>query len=106
MLAKYSKVPREKISFILNKGDFSTSALFLIRSIKNNHPFSRYRVIISKKISNKAVIRNKLRRQVYESIRLNKSETGNQDIILIPKKNITTANYQEIEKDIWKSLAK
>ena len=105
MISTKHRVPRELIPYILRKGEESASTLFIIRYMKNDQHFSRYRVIISKKIEAKAVPRNKLRRQVYEAIR-NSMEIKNQnyDYILIPKKKIIDASYQNIQLDISKNI--
>lgn len=103
MIAKKYRIEREKISYILKKGKSYKSSLFIVRFKKNNKENPRFAVIISKKISAKAVIRNKLKRQIYEAIR-NKLKTTeikeNLDIILIPKKTTKNYEYQEIEKDM------
>ncbi len=106
MISTSHRVPRKSIPYVLRKGAESTSKLFIIRYKKNEQGFSRYRVIISKKIDAKAVKRNKLRRQVYESIRTNipKKEEISYDYILIPKKKIINATYQNIQSDISKHI--
>ncbi len=111
MIAKQYRIPKERIPYILKKGDQKKSALFIIKYQKNNEHFFRYRVIISKKIDKSAVKRNKLRRQIYESIRINSIDekkalknTTNYDILLIPKKNISSNSYKEIEKDIINNI--
>ena len=106
MISTKARVPRQSIPYILKKGNSYHSELFIIRHTKNDGHNSRYRVIISKKLLREAVDRNKLRRQVYEAIRKNDKESAKQgqDIILIPKKNILTRNYQQIEEDIKKNV--
>ncbi len=101
MILNKHKVPRVDIPYILKKGQLSNSDLFIIRCRENNENFSRFRVIISKKLEAKAVKRNKLRRQIYEAIRENlETKSINNDYILIPKKKIVKNIYQEIAKDI------
>ena len=105
MISKKYKVPRVDIPYILEKGQLTNSNLFIIRYKKNEEKFSRFRVIISKKLESKAVKRNKLRRQIYESIRLNlENNIENNDYILIPKKKIIEKNYQEISEDIKENI--
>jgi len=98
------RVPRHRIPYILKKGFQKKSKLFIIRHSENKESFSRYRTIVSKKIHKRAVDRNKLRRQIYEAIRTNIDKDSiqeiNYDIILIPKKNIITKKFQEIDQDI------
>ncbi|MBI2634511.1 ribonuclease P protein component [Candidatus Peregrinibacteria bacterium] len=103
MIAKKFKVPSQDIPYILKNGEERFSGLFIVRIIKNNAGFSRYRVIVSRKMDRKAVGRNRLRRQVYEAIRMrhqNTGHTGNNDLILIPKKIILGKKYVDIETDI------
>ncbi len=103
MIAKKIRIFKSLIPFILNKGESGTSRLFIIKYIENKELFNRYRVIVSRKVEAKAVKRNKLRRRIYEALRLSSNEgqkDKNYDIILIPKKKIINAKYQDIEKDI------
>ncbi len=104
MLSKLYRIERNQINYILRKGEGSISKLFIIRYIKNDRKFNRYATVISKKIYLKAVPRNKLRRQIYEAIRLvtkeSEATSKNSDMVLIPKKSITKADFNEIEKDL------
>jgi ribonuclease P protein component len=104
MLEKKYRIERNQTQYILKKGKDSVSKLFIIRYIKNNKEFNRYCSVVSKKIYVKAVDRNKLRRQIYEAIRAASSEikpsTESFDIVLIPKKRIISAQFEEIEVDI------
>ncbi|MFH1218527.1 MAG: ribonuclease P protein component [Candidatus Peregrinibacteria bacterium] len=104
MIAKKYRISRNIIDYILKKGGETDSKLFIIRYVANNKGFNRYRSIVSKKIYPKAVDRNRLRRQIYESVRLSEKETTKKDnftdIILIPKKGIIKVPYEDIEKDV------
>lgn len=106
MIAAKFRIPRADISYILKKGEQFISKLFIVKYTENKEDFSRYRVIVSRKIYPKAVKRNHLRRQIYEAIRLNqgKEEGKKKDLVLIPKKNILKADYKSIEEDIKKII--
>mgnify|MGYP003964607333 CR=1 FL=1 len=107
MIAQKYRVPKEFIPRLLRNGESYRSNLFIIRYAENSKDFNRYRVIISKKIHPKAVARNKLRRQVYEALRINSLEkTPGNDLILIPKKIIISKSYADIEQDIIKNITK
>ncbi len=107
MLAKKYRIERNQIQYILKKGLQDTSRLFIIRYIENKKKFNRYCITVSRKIDTKAVIRNKLRRQVYEAIRTSNNQPKNHlDIVLIPKKNILKANFEEITQDIEEIINK
>ena len=111
MIAKQFRVPRERINYILRKGQQHFSKLFIIRCAPNQAGFSRFRTIVSTKVHKSAVDRNKLRRQIYESLRLEitkKHSSAPLDTILIPKKAIKSATFEQIISDLnsipWKNL--
>lgn len=80
---------------------------FVLRFVKNHKDISCFAVVISKKISAKAVIRNKVRRRIYEVIRLNidKIKKG-YNIIIFVKKGILDLDYNDIEKELLYVLKK
>jgi len=101
MIAQKFRIPKEYIPYLLKKGEQKASDLFIIRYAKNDHFFCRYRTIVSKKLEKEAVDRNKLRRQIYESVRCNDNQSENgYDILLIPKKQILKKSFQDIQKDL------
>ncbi len=101
MISKSYRVPRNRIEYILKKGETSHSDLFIKKFKENEEGVNRFSTIVSCKIDPKAVRRNKLRRQIYEAIRLNIPKTTKTfDSILIPKKRILQSSYQEIFDDI------
>lgn len=110
MLEKKYRIERNQTQYILKKGEDDVSKLFIIRYIKNNKEFNRYCSVVSRKLYLKAVDRNKLRRQIYEAIRLISKEIPRPkesiDIVLIPKKNIIKAKYEEMELDIREIITK
>ncbi len=66
-----------------------TFPLFTIKTGPNNLGRYRFRIIISKKIDKRAVIRNKIRRKIKECIKevLN-AEYESKDCLIIVRKNI------------------
>ncbi len=66
----------------------------------NNLGYSRVGYIVSKKISKKAVVRNRVKRLFRECFRSNKSFWGSKDILFICKKNISSWKPEMIEEDI------
>lgn len=92
----------------LKSGKKEISRFFIIKKIPNQLSFSRFAIVTSKKCIKKAVDRNKIRRRIYESIRLNLKTTKSpqelsktaEDIVLIAKKNILEATFSEIKKDL------
>lgn len=101
MISKKHRAPKQLIRKILSTGEEFRSSLFIVRKLKNNEQFPRFRAIVSKKIYPKAVDRNYLRRQIYETIQvLSQNSSDNNDYIFIPKKKIINANYQELAQDL------
>jgi len=78
-----------------------------IKFAKNNLGNSRFGFVVSKKVSLKATIRNKIKRQVREIIQLNlKNIEKGLDIVIICHPEIANKNYQEIEKEILQIVKK
>lgn len=83
--------------------------LLVLRFRENEHEDHRFSVIISHRISTKAVPRNRVKRQIHEVIRLNADKFPKKphfDILVLPKKNILGATYEDIEADILAALKK
>ena len=72
---------------------------------KFTHP--RFGVVVSKKVSLKAVKRNKLKRQVNHILRNElKKFSKSYDIIFIATKKISSAKFSQISEDIEKTIKK
>lgn len=73
----------------------------------NTRNHQRFAVVISKKVIKSAVGRNRVRRRVYEAIRLNLPEfKDNKDcIFVIYSKTIKDINFEEL-KELIKNLLK
>jgi len=62
---------------------------------------SRFSVIIGSKIAKKAVDRNLFKRRIHEIIQANLASLPlENDFLIIPKKEILTKKYQELEIDL------
>jgi len=102
MIAKKYRLMRWRVQKILKRGINKKVGMFDIRLLPNKKTYNRYAIVISKKISKLAVIRNFKRRQIYESIRnIDVNETVPCfDVVFIPKKHILTCNYQKIYQNV------
>lgn len=102
MIAKEFRISKKKdFDIILKSKSKFYSNNFVLRFSKNELSKSRFCVVISKKISKKAVIRNKIRRRIYEIIRLNydKIKPGF-DFMILPKLSVLKLDYCDIERDL------
>ncbi len=78
---------------------------FFVKYSKNSLNVARFGIVVSRKISVKAVQRNKIKRRVCSIIRdLLKDYNKSYDIVLISRKNIIKASFKDIQEDIRKIL--
>ena len=72
--------------------------LFGVRKVKNDLGHNRFGIMISTKVSKKAVVRNKIRRRIREALK--KNTTGNDqgfDVIINVLKEAAESSYADIE---------
>ena len=101
MLAKKYRLAKTKdIEAVAKRGQKIFSPYFLIKIFKNDLPHSRITVIVSKKVSNKATIRNRLKRIITEQLRLNFNQikTGLDILVLISPKILVNGKIVDGEK--------
>lgn len=74
---------------------------------RNNLGLNRFGFVVSKKVSNKAVVRNKIRRRLSEIIKaeINNIKNGT-DLIIIALPGIEKKEFSEIKKSIEEALTK
>ncbi len=92
---------------IFKQGISSFSPTLLIKRQKNNLGVNRYGVIVSTKVSPKAVVRNKIKRLIREVFKQEKTKLsqGN-DLIFIAQKDIKDKLYQEVLASVQKQFKK
>lgn len=97
------------LRYVYNKGKSVRTQLFTIKYVPNTRRTApRFSVVVSKKVIKSAVGRNRIRRRLYEYLRLNtKRLNGNYDIVVIctsgelrtlPFEDISTQLNQLFEK--------
>ncbi len=102
MLAKQYRLQKDRdFELVFKKGRAFNSKFLFLKLRKNNLQVSRFGFIIGKKISNKAVIRNKLKRQLRAIVKKNfpSIKTGF-DIVIVAKPEIINKKYQDIKNDL------
>ncbi|MCK4635373.1 MAG: ribonuclease P protein component [Candidatus Moranbacteria bacterium] len=86
----FNKVFRNGKSFY---GDF-----FMVKVLKNNLELNRFAVVVSKKVSLKAVERNGIKRKLREVLKKNVNLfPENCDVIIYVNKSILGKSFNEIE---------
>lgn len=110
VLRRNKRIPKGSyIDELIKNGDKLESHFLVIRKTPNELSHNRYAVNVSKKLEKSAVKRNRLRRRIYEIVRLlEKSENIKNerklDIIFFARKPLLTMNYMEIEEALTSLL--
>lgn len=105
----YRLTKKDHVPAILKEGKMHRGAHFVVRFRENrlNHP--RFGVIVSQKIRDKAVDRNRLRRQMFESLRLYLKKNPSLrsfDLIVLPQKGLARLPYATLDGSLCGMLNK
>lgn len=86
---------------VFKKGKKFGNRHFQFYYVKNRKNANRLGIIVSKKVSKKAVVRNRIKRRIREAYRLNESRfrTG-YDMIIIAKKRCAEDSYQDLSRSL------
>lgn len=106
MLPKINRLTKKKdFERVFKEGKKCNSDFLFCKFFKNNLDVSRFGLIVSQKVSKKATIRNRIKRQIREAIRLKlpKIQKGF-DVIFIVKPNIKRRSFSEILEKLEKIL--
>jgi ribonuclease P protein component len=100
-----AKVNRLKVSdHNLKSAVIGSTMLFALRKIMNSDTPLQFAVVVSSKVSKKAVIRNQIKRRIYTVLRemffANNSTELRGKYIFIVKKDILGKSIHEIKEDI------
>lgn len=106
MLAKQSRLVKEKdFKKIFKAGKYSHTKIFDIKVLANELEVNRYGIIISTKVSKKAVERNRLKRQFRSAIKeLDKKIVPGFDLVVIVSWAAKRQKYEFIKSELEKIL--
>jgi len=93
---------------IIHKGKFIKNNYYILYYLKNeNNKNYRFGISVGKKISNKAVIRNKLKRRLKSIIDNHKNfYQNNKDYIIIMKRSCLDVSFTELENNFINIIKK
>ena len=78
---------------------------FYIKVCKNNLDISRFGIIVNKKVSKKAVVRNRIKRIIREIIRLNIEEIKKGiDVVIVILPNFKKEKFQQTQEIIKRAF--
>lgn len=102
MLTSKNRLTKKKdFDHLKVNGRSAQNTFFRLKYLVNSLPTSRIAVVVSAKISKKAVDRNRLRRQTLEVIRAQIAQLKNHyDILIWVKSKALGQGYQVLEKEI------
>ena len=86
---------------IIKDGKCIKNKYYVIHHLKNNLPYDRYGISVSKKLGN-AVFRNKYKRRIRSIIdNYKKLYINNEDYIIILRKDAISKDYKILEKEFF-----
>jgi len=101
--SKYRIKKNDEFEYIINNGKMFKNKLYVIYYIESKEKFSRFGIIVSKKVGD-AVKRNKIKRRIRDII-IKNSIKSNYDYVIIVRKEVGDLSFNEL-KDGLLSLIK
>lgn len=102
MLPKENRLKKKKdFEKVAGKGRAAAGGFLVLKFVENGLDISRVGFVVSKKISNKAVIRNKVKRRLRSAIRalLPQLRQG-YDLVFFSRPSIESKDFQEIKEAV------
>ena len=103
MLPKIRRLSRRDLNVCSLSGKTLRLPNFWLKYLANNLEYSRFGVVTSTKLAKSAVIRNKLRRNIYRNIN---KEFINYDVVFFPQKTMLNLDNEKIGAEINSALSK
>ncbi|MFA5087009.1 MAG: ribonuclease P protein component [Candidatus Paceibacterota bacterium] len=86
---------------VFKQGNSARGSLLFLKILNNSKNVSRIGFVVSKKISNKAVVRNKVKRRLRAAAKEElKNYLPGYDMVIVTLPAIKNADYKEIKKDV------
>ena len=108
MLAQANRLVKKRdFETIFKAGETTKGDFFILKVLKSQSEYSRFGFVVSKKISNKATIRNTIKRRLRKAVSDQLKNIKNQvDVVIIALPNIRKADFFQIEGEISKIFKK
>ena len=92
---------------VFKKGKGYKQGFLFLKVLNNDLGFNRFGIIVSKKISNKAVVRNKMKRQLREILKrkIERIKKG-LDIVFLTNSGIEKQSLKDIDQEVEEILKK
>ncbi|MFH1129462.1 MAG: ribonuclease P protein component [Patescibacteria group bacterium] len=100
MLSSKNRLRKKSdINNVFKKGKTVAGHFIFLRATKNELKDNRFAFVVSLKVSKKAVVRNKIKRQLREIVKQAELKQGF-DFMIITKPSIIGKSFQEIKQDL------
>ncbi len=108
MLPKINRLTKKKdFEVVFKLGKSVKDGFLLYKTMQNQLPQSRFGFVVSKKISSKAVIRNKIKRRLRQAVENHFKEYKTPfDVVVIALSGIEKKEFLELEEKVAKFLNK
>ena len=102
LLKKQNRLLKTKdFNLVFQKGRFVSNHFFLLKYAINSLYLNRFGFVVSSKVSNKAVVRNKIKRRLREIIRKEiNSIPSSYDIVIVAKKTAVGLDFKDFKKAV------
>jgi ribonuclease P protein component len=95
-LKSYSLRKKKEFEELFKSGKRVANSLFVAFFLENEE--KRVGLIVSKKVANKAVIRNRIRRRMREIYHSNREDMPQGEIVMIARKPTAEADFSSLKK--------
>lgn len=101
---KYRFHSRGGVRYAYQKGKTIRTSKMSLVFVENTRGFTRLAVVVSKKVNKTAVGRNRIRRRVYEALRLNMDYIPKKTdyVFVVYSGDVLTMPFKELEKTLGK----
>ncbi len=105
---KYHLTRQKEFKKVYDSGKTVRNSFLFIKFLKDSSlKNSKFGIVVSTKISKKATVRNRVRRQISEVIRTNLDRIINDvNVVIVTNSKIVDKEFTEIEKVVVKLLKK
>lgn len=107
MISKIQRIPSPLIPQFFRKAKRKENEEFRVYYLKNDFNYCRFAVIISNKVNNKSVLRNKIRRRIKVILKQLEKEKkllrNNFDLVILVKK-IISKDFQSLKENLLSLL--
>lgn len=91
---------------VFKHGRRSKDQVFLVCAVANAQAYARLGVNVARRVSPKAVLRNRIKRQAREAFRLHQSEAIGLDVVVIAQVGAAAADNAALRNSLWEHLLK